>query len=387
MKYVFRLACILITACFLMQLPLSAWSKKTRPPTSSDVEASIRPDLVISKITYSPGPLPKWNDEVTITVRVKNVGQGGADASDVRVKVGSEGNPPVVQISTLNPGQERMYTRKFTFGTGGNFMVTATADYGNNLVESNEGNNVKQKTIQVRPRPKPDLVISKINYSPGMPKVGDEVTIWVFVKNVGQGGADASGVRFKVGGEGNPPVKQVSALNPSQERMYTRKFTYDSPINIVVTATADDGNDVVESNEGNNVEQKTIQVRPRPKPDLVVTKINYSPGSPKQHEQVKVWIFVKNIGPGKSDPCYLSEGDTLNYTLNSDSDPGWKWTNKHSVPALDPGREYRCDGLFLSNSSGTYYLKCFIDREDIIVETNEENNRLERKIVVKPASN
>lgn len=222
---------------------------------------------------------------------------------------------------------------------------------------------------------KPDLLVTKINFSPGSPKVNDEITLWVFVKNKGQVRAEAFELRVKVGGESNPPVVQVPGLNPEQEWRYTKTLSFGRTGNFIVTATVDPGNDLAESKEGNNVRKKTIMVRKGPKPDLVVTKINYSPASPRQHKQVTVWYFVKNIGPGKADKCYLNTTNSLNnYSI---------W-HKKSVPALDPGREWRYEGKFTSNQAGTYYLRAVIDRGNKIDETREDNNIKNRKIVVAP---
>jgi hypothetical protein len=68
-------------------------------------------------------------------------------------------------------------------------------------------------------------VISNINLSPGSPRVGDEITFWVFVKNDGAARAGASALRFKVGGETFPPEIPVPALDPGQEYRYERKLT------------------------------------------------------------------------------------------------------------------------------------------------------------------
>ena len=58
--------------------------------------------------------------------------------------------------------------------------------------------------------------------------------------------------------------------------------------------------------------------------------------------------------------------------------------HKKLVPALDPGRVWRYEGMFTSNQSGTYYLRAVIDKANKIDETNEGNNTRERKIIVKP---
>lgn len=225
---------------------------------------------------------------------------------------------------------------------------------------------------------KPDLVVSIINFSPGNPVVDAEITLYVFVKNVSQVPSGAFSVQVKVGGESNPPLIPVPSLNPSQQFKYTKKVSFNRTGNFLVTVTADAGNDVTETNEGNNVKTKTIQVYPAPKPDLVITKINFSPGSPAQHEQAKVWIFVKNLGPGESKPCYVSSTNSMNnYSI---------W-NKKLVPALPPGKEWRYDGYFVSNMAGTYTIRAAVDRQNSVDETNENNNMLERQIVVGPPAN
>jgi len=336
-----------------------------------------KPDLVVSNINFSPGA-PVEKDEITLWVFVKNVGRAQAGASTVRVKVGGESNPPVVPVPALAPGKEFKYTRKVTFNRAGNYLVTITADDGNAVAESREGNNVDKKMIRVKPVAKPDMVISKINFSPGSPTVADEITLWVFMKNIGQGPAANSGLQVKVGGESNPPVIPAPALEPNQEWRYTRKITLNKTGNYIVTAKADAGNVLTETNEGNNIKKATIKVKPAPKPDLIISKINFTPGSPKQHEQVRVYIFVKNIGPGKSSSCKVSKTNSMNnYSI---------WGDKQ-VPALDPGQEWRWDAYFQSNMAGTYYIRAVVDKAGQIDETDENNNSLDKKIVVGPPAN
>lgn len=223
---------------------------------------------------------------------------------------------------------------------------------------------------------KPDLVISKINYSPGSPVEKDEITIWVFVKNIGKAAAGTSKVRFRIGGESHPPVMTVPALIPGKELRFTRKITFNKKGNYIVTAAADAENSIVESNESNNVKKKTITVRPAPKPDLIVSKINFSNASPQQGEQIRVWIFVKNIGPGKSPAysCKVSKTNSLN------SSPIW---SDKLVPALDPGKEWRWDAYFISNSPGTWTITAEVDRAKKLDETNENNNILSKPITVR----
>lgn len=108
----------------------------------------------------------------------------------------------------------------------------------------------------------PDLIVSNINFSPGAPKAGDEITFWVFVKNAGDGPAAESRLRFKVGGESQPPVVDVPALGADEEYRYTRKVTLSVAQTFQATAWADDDDDVAESDEGNNTTAKLFTVAP-----------------------------------------------------------------------------------------------------------------------------
>lgn len=367
--------------CFLMQVPMPVQAKeavKMRPgniKTATGVVKSAHPDLVVSKINYSPGQ-PSTGSEITLWVFIKNNGRGQAQASAATVRVGGETNPPLAPVPALNPGQEWRYTRKLTLTKASNYIVKATADAQGQVAESREGNNTRTTTIAVKSE-LPDLVISKVNYSPGQPDTNSKITVWVFVKNVGLSRADTSvsdiDVTPKPSG-GGYAAQQVPALNPGQEWRYTKKFYLDRAGSFYVTIKADRDTEVAEAKEHNNKKKIAVAVKQGPKPDLVVTKINFSPGQPKQHEQVTVWYFVKNIGQGISRPCILGTTNSLNaYSI---------W-HEERVPALEPGREWRYQGLFLSNAAGDYKIKAVIDKGKKIFESNENNNERLKDIKVK----
>jgi len=108
----------------------------------------------------------------------------------------------------------------------------------------------------------PDLIVSIINFSPGAPKAGDEITFYVFVKNIGNAPATASSLRFKVGGETYPPVVGVPALAPDEQYQFTRKVTLSVAQNYQATAWADDLGQVDESDEANNTTARVFTVAP-----------------------------------------------------------------------------------------------------------------------------
>jgi hypothetical protein len=110
------------------------------------------------------------------------------------------------------------------------------------------------------PRKRPDLIVSKINFSPGKPTTSDEITFWVFVKNAGNAKARPSMLSFKVGGESTPQHVKVPALDPGKEFRHQRRVKLAVAQNYQVTAKADSANSVKESNEGNNTMVKRFKV-------------------------------------------------------------------------------------------------------------------------------
>jgi subtilase family serine protease len=235
-------------------------------PVATPTPAAItgRPDLTISNLNFSPGS-PKAGDEITFWVFVRNAGDAAAAPSTLRFKVGGEGAPPETAVPALNPGQEYQHERRVTLTTAQNYTLTATADARSQVAESNEGNNVHERTITVASAPvpgRPDLTISNLNISPASPRAGEEITFWVYVRNVGDAVAPLSTLRFAVAGESPPPETAIPALAPGLEYHYQRRVTLTTAQNYTATATADARAQVTESDETNNVRTRTFTVAP-----------------------------------------------------------------------------------------------------------------------------
>jgi subtilase family serine protease len=393
MQRLFHIAMGIALSVLVMQPATAVWAKDTtrvtrQPGTAittpskntnrSEVEHTFKPDLVVSKINFSPGQ-PAEGDEITLWVFVKNIGMAQAGASGVKVRVGGETNPPVISVPPLNPSQQFQYSRKVTLNKSGNYIVTITADAGKAIQEVSEGNNIKKTTIRVKSK-RPDLIISKANFSPGSPDTNSEITFWLFVKNIGLTRAETSTADIDITPKpafSGYQAQQVPALNPGQEWRFSKKFTLDKPGNYTATIKADRDRRVDEANELNNQKKITVHVKQGPKPDLVVTKINFSPAKPKTGEKVTVWYFIKNIGQGKSLPCILGTTDSLNASHI--------W-HEERVPALDPGREWRYEGLFRSASAGNFQIKAVVDKKQKISESNESNNERLKDIKVVKAN-
>ncbi len=214
------------------------------------------PDLRISNIERSPAK-PAIGDEITFSVYVRNVGNAQAGASTLRFRVGGETIPPEATVPALAPGQVYRYERRVTLNVAQGYLATATADALGQVAESDESNNVLTHNFTVGHA---DLRVRLIAFSPASPQVGDHITFRVYVKNEGNAQARASRLRFKVGGESNPPVVPVPVLAPGQEYRYMRTVTLSVAQNYLATATADALGQIAESDEGNNVRTRSFTV-------------------------------------------------------------------------------------------------------------------------------
>lgn len=113
---------------------------------------SSLPDLVVDDIVFQPGP-DYYANETVITVRVlwRNAGSAptsGRCALDVSINGTSIRTRST--YTTINPGQvlDWLIVDNLILSQG-TYIVNATADYFNDQVESNEGNNARNEIIDV----------------------------------------------------------------------------------------------------------------------------------------------------------------------------------------------------------------------------------------------
>ncbi len=188
------------------QSPSPSGSPTTSPSPTGSVQ---RPDLIVSSVSKE-------------RVVVSNVGD--APAGPFVVDVGDAGS---FNISGLAVGAIRTVTYPCTPG-----QLTAIADVGNDVGESNENNNSKTAgPFECLP----DLIVSAIG--------AQSVT----VSNVGDGDAGPSAVQVAGQSFQVPPIQSDG------------KAQIDYPcVGGFVKAVADAFDQVTESNEGNNIDARDV---------------------------------------------------------------------------------------------------------------------------------
>jgi subtilase family serine protease len=208
-----------------------------------------KPDLVINTLSFNPTS-PNTDDLVTITVIVENIGNANAITSTLEIDI--DGTPVTYPVPALNIGNTHQILHQQNFPTTGTYNITATADIDDDVDESNEGNNSASDSLIVVKAPRPDLVISSLNYIPAMAFTSQIITITAQVENVGNAEATTSTLWILVGAELDPESYEIGPLAPAETRQAQRQLEFTDPGSYLVTATADAEEDVDESDETNN---------------------------------------------------------------------------------------------------------------------------------------
>jgi len=325
-----------------------------------------KPDLVITDI---------WFDDHTIYYTIKNIGDAPADTHSCIscfysvLYIDGSGEVDRAWDPDLDPGES--YTNYFSYEwhcSGTSDRIRVVADAGDYFDESNENNNSREETWQCPVSP-PDLIVEDISWSPSSPDCGDTVTITVRTKNQGTGDAGSFYVSYYVDGTfmGRDRVSGLSAGSST-----TTSFTWTaSEGSHQIRAVADSGNEVVESDEGNNERTETLSVI-CPKPDLTISSgptLNSS--SIRAGDRLDVRVDIKNIG----------QANAAHYVFNlyiSKTPTGTDGTfGEQEYFNTAPGAQPFFHTNFKIPESfppGNYYVVAKVDTADEVDESNENNN-------------
>jgi subtilase family serine protease len=215
------------------------------------------PDLIVSSLTHTPAN-PTTTDTVTITAVVQNTGITSSTASILEIDVSGESTPTTYEIPPLVPRETYQIERQMNFIAPGSYRVIATADANDDVAESYETNNTTTDTINVIEPP--DLIVSKLGYSPDIATTSETITITAEVKNASSTACTSSTLAILIGNEGDTVLFAIPALDGGTTHSVELEIVFSETGSILVTATADAEDDVAEWNEENNVETIFIDV-------------------------------------------------------------------------------------------------------------------------------
>ncbi|MDY6990711.1 MAG: CARDB domain-containing protein [Thermodesulfobacteriota bacterium] len=154
-------------------------------------ESTPEPDLSVNQINHATAFI---NTPIDVSAAIRNVGCGASSAGN-EVIFKANGNEIGRQsIGSLGGGGSTTATVTHTFSTAGQYQVCAEV---HDPLDPNTSNNQYCKTVMVSVL-LPDLKVtsSDIGFSNPNPEIGEEITVYATIHNVGVSDADEYMVRF-----------------------------------------------------------------------------------------------------------------------------------------------------------------------------------------------
>jgi hypothetical protein len=221
--------------------------------------AAPNPDLVVTSVDWSPAQ-PTASTPITLSATVKNNGSAAAPAGSLNFLL--DGSVVgTANVQALAAGASAPVTADIGTHAEGNYTAAAVADPADAIAEQNEDNNTLQapSRLTIAQAPGPDLQVTGITTNPANPAPGAQVSFTVAVTNRGTTTASASTTRVSVGSA--TLTGGTSSIAPGATVDVAIGGTWTATNGgATVTATADAGNSVDETNESNNVLTKSIVV-------------------------------------------------------------------------------------------------------------------------------
>jgi len=237
-------------------------------------------------------------DTVTIYAEIHNIGL----ANTTNVLINFYAGEDIIGNDTIDVLAERTENASLQWEVPsivGTHSICVKIDEGDTIVELNETNNYACISINIRGA---DLTLGSgdISFSGENIIIEDTVTIYAEIHNIGLGNATNVIVSFYDGEDfigndtidvlveetGNASVQWEVTSQPGTHAIYVR---------------IDEGDNIIEENETNNVASCMIVVKTRP--DLVLTKndITFSDENPVENQIIIINATIHNIG--ETDGC------------------------------------------------------------------------------------
>ena len=220
-------------------------------------------DLEVVSIEWEPEK-PELGRDVTFIVTVRNIGDGHAAASALRLRVvgDSDGLAPLPSIPS---GGTASADFAWTARQGTHTLV-AVVDPNQTVIETNDDNNGIGKAYDATVLP--DLAVVSIEWEPEKPELGQNVTFTSTVSNTGDGRAAAPTLSLRVEGDS---VGLASLPSIPSGGTASVSFTWTALAGThTITAVVDETQTVIETNDDNNEFSKsydaTVMAAKRGKP-------------------------------------------------------------------------------------------------------------------------
>jgi len=323
-----------------------------------------------------------WSDTLSVTVGSGNSAPNkpSTPSGPISLKIGEMG---YFSTSTTDPDEDNVYYR-FKWQEGLNSAWLGPSSSGETVQHShswdtpgtynimvkakdefnNEGPWSDSLTVEIYTDPKPDLYTKHIHITPNVFKTGDSVEVTGDVANIGQEDITES---FKVRLYLDDQLiseETWNGLGINQGDWIRKTIVWPDDNNHKVKLYADYENNINESNENNNYEEKTYTSS---KPDLTITALWTDPEDFDSKDTVKLKFIVKNIGLVDCDGFWI---DITVYCEIEDESIGFT----EYVNGLDPSECRTITKDIYWEYVNWVYIKVKADHKKDINEEDENNN-------------
>jgi subtilase family serine protease len=306
------------------------------------------PDLIISSITFLPEK-PALDEMVTITVTVKNQGEGDAPSSRIALDL-DDVQETIKIIKSLESSESTSITYQCKV-TSGHHIFHALVDFDNEVREADEKNN--SASMKLAPN-MPDLAITNVSWSPADIMPGQDTIFNIDIENIGGVDAGVSRIAFYVD-DAISGYNDIDPINAGDK--VTRSFTWPtSDGQHTIRLVADVKGQITEIDEGNNTITITI-----PPPDLTVQNITISPQNYVTGDIVTISASIINQ-KGNDTPSFMVDLYVDDLSIGS-----------KKVPPLAAVKPYNISFEWIA-LAGDHSFKICADTENVVMETDETNN-------------
>ncbi len=373
-------------------------------------------DIDLEPVNFTFGPdYPLQGEGLEIYFEVVN--HGSEPATDVKIIVWNSTSEcdsddeciPIFESTESVIGNERIAVIDFTCspdqcGGYGDRVLTISADYDDDIIETDEDNNkiVHEFTIYQQPlanlRPLPAEL--NIMFTPEYPAEGDSVDILVLFDNNGRDDCTNFNIEFSQTLDGetstiaNPQVRTI--IGEGESGQYNITWQPDDIGEFTITIVLDSDNNVDEFVEDDNTYDAIVQVRPHT-PELTLDESRNITVQPDdswleeiydQHSvQLLVHIFNDDYVVGAEDVRVgfydVPEGGTeslIGYAIISSMDNATR-VGEEIVSATEPAA-VTWDASSGTEILGNHTIIVRVDPLNEIEEWDEEDNNFTFRLVV-----
>jgi parallel beta-helix repeat protein len=326
------------------------------------------PDPTPTSIAFSDST-PAVNQTITISTNIRNI--GGVSASNVLVSFYIDGqlieNLTIAWIAGKGGSQTAFI--QYSFATAGWHRICVVADPDNNIIEVDENNNNLCIDIYVHP-PLPDLTPS-IAFSNNNPTVGDLITIYTTVYNIGE--IDAQNVTLSIFDDDiRICYLTTPSLNAGGHETVEVLWNATPAGWHRIKAVVDENNTIEEVDEANNIATRYIYVSPPPEQasDLCIHSedIAFSKVVAEEGEEVIINATVHNIG--------MVDAENVTVTFYIDD---VQLGSPKTIASIPVSGSETVSTKWTASKAGSHVVKVVAD---VPMEANKTNNVATRGIIV-----